>query len=135
MVCMVGSLNGTRCRDGVKVLWCHSHQFGWFFRLPSLHALVFIQKTFCDLIVCVCVWGIKENKNKLKYGFGRVLVRSLTGVRPKNVHVFLLCLSVLLTQSYDLFPILCSDVQYNESSVMHVNKNPDVIFMHSKRFS
>ena len=47
------------------------------------------------------------------------------------MHVFLLSLSVLLTQSYDLFPILCSDVQYNESSVMHVNKNPDVIFMHS----
>ena len=24
-VCIVGNLNGTRCRDGVKVLWCHSH--------------------------------------------------------------------------------------------------------------
>ena len=23
--------------------------FGWFLRLPSLHALVFLQKTFCDL--------------------------------------------------------------------------------------
>ena len=21
---IVGNLNGTRCRDGVKVLWCHS---------------------------------------------------------------------------------------------------------------
>ena len=24
-VCIVDSLNGTRCRDGVKVLWCHCH--------------------------------------------------------------------------------------------------------------
>ena len=40
MVCMVGKMHGTRCRDGVKVLWC-----------PSLHALVFLQKTFCDLFL------------------------------------------------------------------------------------
>ena len=39
--------NGTRCRDGVKVLWCHSHLV-WL-RVPSLHALVFIPKMFCDL--------------------------------------------------------------------------------------
>ena len=25
--------------------------FGWFLRVPSLHALVFIWKTFCDLFV------------------------------------------------------------------------------------
>ena len=25
MVSIVGNLNGTRCRDGVKVLRCHSH--------------------------------------------------------------------------------------------------------------
>ena len=24
-VCIVGNMNGTRCRDGVKVLWCRSH--------------------------------------------------------------------------------------------------------------
>ena len=23
--CILGNLNGTRCKDGVKVLWCHSH--------------------------------------------------------------------------------------------------------------
>ena len=52
--------------------------------------------------------------------------------------LFLLIMSEcsLHTVIYDLFPILCSDVQYDESSVMiHVNKNPDVIFMHSKCFS
>ena len=38
--------NGTRHRDGVKVLWCHSHLV-WLFllRVPSQLALVFIQKT------------------------------------------------------------------------------------------
>ena len=37
-------------------------RFGWFFRVPSLHALVFIQKTFCDLflpfffvVVVICI--------------------------------------------------------------------------------
>ena len=43
--------NGTRCRDGVKVLWCHSHLVWLVLRLPSLHALVFLQKTFCDLFL------------------------------------------------------------------------------------
>ena len=40
--------NGTRCRDGVKVLWCHSHLIGWFLRVPSLHVLVCVLLTFCD---------------------------------------------------------------------------------------
>ena len=47
VVCIVGNLNGTRCRDGVKVLWCHSNLVWLFsFRVPFLNALVFIQKTF-----------------------------------------------------------------------------------------
>ena len=50
-MCTVGNLNGTRCRDGVKVLWCHSHLVWLVFRVPSLHVLVFIQKTFCDLFL------------------------------------------------------------------------------------
>ena len=50
-MCIVGNMNGTRCRDGVKVLWCHSHLVWLVFRVPSLHALVFIQKTFCDLFL------------------------------------------------------------------------------------
>ena len=36
--------NGTRCRDGVNVLWCRSHLV-WFLRVPSLHAFVFNRKT------------------------------------------------------------------------------------------
>ena len=38
--------NGTRCRDGVDVLWCHSHLVWLVFRVPAVHAHVFIQKTF-----------------------------------------------------------------------------------------
>ena len=38
--------NGTRCRDGVNVLWVVRILFGWFLRVPSLHALVFLWKTF-----------------------------------------------------------------------------------------
>ena len=35
----------------MKVLWCHSHLVWLVLRLPSLHALVFIQKSFmtCSL--------------------------------------------------------------------------------------
>ena len=53
--------NGTRFRDGMKVLWCHSHLVWLVLRLPSLHALVFLQKTFSDLyiygmyIFCICI--------------------------------------------------------------------------------
>jgi len=54
VVYIVGNLNGTRCRDGVKKL--PSNLVG-FFRVPSLHALVFIQKTFCDLSCCFYFCG------------------------------------------------------------------------------
>ena len=37
--------NGTRCMDGVNVLWCHSHLVRLVLRVLSLHALVFIRKT------------------------------------------------------------------------------------------
>jgi len=40
--------NGTRCRDGVKVMWCHSHLV-WLVLEGSI--LVFIQKKFCDLFL------------------------------------------------------------------------------------
>ena len=36
--------NGTRCRDGVEVLWCHSHLV-WLVLEGS------IQKTLCDLFL------------------------------------------------------------------------------------
>ena len=44
--------NGTRCRDGVKVLWCHSHLVWLVFEASiPVHALVFLQKTLCDLFL------------------------------------------------------------------------------------
>ena len=43
--------NGTRCRDVVKVLWCHSHLVCLFLRVQSLHVLVFVQKTFCGCTI------------------------------------------------------------------------------------
>ena len=38
--------NGTRGRDGVKLLWCHSHLVWLVFEGSIQYALVFIQKTF-----------------------------------------------------------------------------------------
>ena len=39
----------------VGMVWkCHSHLVWLVFRVPSLHALVFIQKTFCDLYYYKC---------------------------------------------------------------------------------
>ena len=36
---MLSWQNGTRCKDGVRMLWCHSY-LGWLvLRVPSLHAL------------------------------------------------------------------------------------------------
>ena len=47
--------NGTRCRDGVKVLWCHSH-------------LV----TFCDLFLLLFffffVFSFRNGKERRKVG-------------------------------------------------------------------
>ena len=54
--------NGTRCRDGVKVLWCHSHLVWLILMLPSLHALVFLQKTF---VTCMCICGCPVQKSKI----------------------------------------------------------------------
>ena len=49
-VCGVHSWqNRTRCRDGVKVLLCHSDLVCWFLRVPSIHVVVFIQKTSCEM--------------------------------------------------------------------------------------
>ena len=64
MVCIDGNMNGTRCRDGVKVLWCHSHLVWLVFEasIPTC-ACFHSENFFCDLFllffffvfVCVCV--------------------------------------------------------------------------------
>ena len=48
MAYIVGNLNGTRCRDGVKVLWCHSH-------LVNPQRASAARVTVLGLCVCVCV--------------------------------------------------------------------------------
>ena len=65
VVYIVGNLNGTKCRDGVKVLWCHSHLVWLFFlgfhpymRLFSFRKL-FVTRSCCffffrSFFFCVC---------------------------------------------------------------------------------
>ena len=50
--------NSTRCKDGVKVLWCHSHLI-WL-RAPSLHALVFIAENFFVTSYIGCLMYISD---------------------------------------------------------------------------
>ena len=46
--------SGKMAQDVGMVLWCHSHLV-CFVRVPSLPALVFIEKTFCDLYNVVLI--------------------------------------------------------------------------------
>ena len=41
--------NGTRCRDGVKVLWCHSHLVWLIFDASIPTCTCFPSENFCDL--------------------------------------------------------------------------------------
>ena len=55
LVCIASWENGTRCRDGVKVLWCCSHLV-WLVSEGSIPT-VFVQKTFFVtslLFFCCC---------------------------------------------------------------------------------
>ena len=47
-----GWQNGTRCRDGVKVLWCHSHLVWLVFEASIPTCACFHEgKLFCDLFL------------------------------------------------------------------------------------
>ena len=51
---MAPEKNGSaRCRDGVKVLWCHSHLVWMGLRVPSLYALVSFRKLVVTLKILV----------------------------------------------------------------------------------
>ena len=52
--------NGTRCRDGVKVLWCHSHLV-WLVFEASIP--IFFQKTFCDLFLLLFFFFVLSFRN------------------------------------------------------------------------
>ena len=68
MFCGMRSLqNGTRCRDGMKVLWCHSHLVCLVLRVPSLHAFVFVQNTFfVTLYLCSNAGSYVEVSNNIQ---------------------------------------------------------------------
>ena len=54
--------NGTRCRDGVNVLWCRSHLVWLVFEgsIPTCAGFSF-GKLFCDLFLLLffCLWFLK----------------------------------------------------------------------------
>ena len=67
--------NGTRCRDGVNVLWCLPILFGWFLRAPSLHVLVFNLENF--FVTCSCYFFLlffRSSKREERQARGRCLV-------------------------------------------------------------
>ena len=103
--------NGTRCRDGVNVLychshgvnvlWCRSHLVGWFLRVPSLPACTCFHSVnfFCDLCNIRPVrWGGLGGSDNLAWrlttlhgcskrsGCGRVQVGPITFSQTKHEH-------------------------------------------------
>ena len=44
-------------------MWCHSHLVWLVWRLPFLHALVFLQKTFCDLFLLLFFFFVLSFRN------------------------------------------------------------------------
>ena len=54
--------NGTRCRDGVKVLWCHSHLVWLVFEGSIPTCVVFIQKTFVTCSCCFFLGIVREKR-------------------------------------------------------------------------
>ena len=60
--------SGTRCRDGVKALWCCSHLFfGWFLRVPSLHMLVLVRKMFLRIFPVILLLFFSNGKREEKW--------------------------------------------------------------------
>ena len=80
--------NGTRCRDGVIVLWCHSHLV-WLVYEASIpiHALVFLQKTFCDLFLLLFFFFVLSFRNGIekKGGRGRHMVNFFVHIKLRII--------------------------------------------------
>ena len=83
MVCIVGNVNGTRCRDGVKVLWCHFHLV-WlvFLGFHPYMRLFSFRKLFCDLFLlfflsCCLVGNGKREERWEGRPRGRCMVASM----------------------------------------------------------
>ena len=68
VVYIAGNVIGTRCRDRVKVLWCHFHLL-WSVCLgfhPYMHLFSF-RKRFCDLFLPFFVLLLRNGKRKERW--------------------------------------------------------------------
>ena len=63
---MHGWQNGTRCRDGVKVLWCHSHLVWLVFEASIPTCTCFPSENFLLLVsvafLYCCLGMVREKK-------------------------------------------------------------------------
>ena len=65
--------NGLKSRDGVKVLWCHSHLVCWFLGFHPYMCLFSFRKLFCDLFLLIffcffflyCCLGIASKRKEV----------------------------------------------------------------------
>ena len=101
--------NGTRCRDGVNVLWCRSHLVwpqgrseGGFrdFRKPSLESILiptcagFHSENFFVTCSCCFFFGFRSSKREERQAWGRCMVCKVCSIelccsqRTKNHHKF-----------------------------------------------
>ena len=93
--------NGTRCRDGVKLLWCHSHLVWLVFE--GCMRLFSFRKLFCDLynntnsvVINSCPWqcylccALNMNSNKLFHHYRQTFANSnnLVPMATKIVKIF-----------------------------------------------
>ena len=63
--------NGTRCRDGVKLLWCHSHLVWLVFEAPIPTCACFHSENFfvtCSCCFLYCFLGMVRKKRCWRVG-------------------------------------------------------------------
>ena len=77
--------NGTRCRDGVKLLWCHSHLVWLVFEgsIPTC-ACSHSENFFVTCSCCLCCISLEMVREKRH---GRVAEGKMHGVYSMNVFV------------------------------------------------
>ena len=71
--------NRTRCRDGVKVLWCHSHIVWLVFESSITLVLVFIQKTLvtCSYFLFCFLGMVREKRGGRGEAEGKCMVHKV----------------------------------------------------------
>ena len=86
-MCIVGNLNGTRYRDGVKVLWCHSHVVWLVFEdsHPYMHFFSF-RKLFVTCSYCFLLFFVLQERRGGRGGQGK----DAWSIKYDNVHISVL---------------------------------------------